>query len=313
MMSHKLNSAKSKSFSTGFFWLNSAETWVDVSRHAIHAPLFQPNPYSSTKVDLSDRTTTTHWFSESGVMDFFVLLGPEPKTVMKQYGMLTGTQSMLQQFALGYHQCRWNYIDTLDVQQVHNEFENLDIPVDVIWLDIEHTDDKRYFTWHGTKFAEPVKLQEELAAKGRKMVTIIDPHIKRDDNYYVKKEGSEKGLFVRNPQGQEFEGWCWSGSSSYIDFTNPDARKWWSSLFLFNKYQGSTENLFTWNDMNEPSVFNSPEITMAKDNLHWEDWEHRDVHNIYGMYLVSDAVILLFATDSLASIDVWRTYYALIA
>jgi alpha 1,3-glucosidase len=43
------------------------------------------------------------------------------------------------------------------------------------------------------------------------MVTIIDPHIKRDDNYYVKKEASEKGIFVRSKEGGEFDGWCWPG------------------------------------------------------------------------------------------------------
>jgi alpha 1,3-glucosidase len=35
----------------------------------------------------------------------------------------------------------------------------------------------------------------------------------------------------------------------------------------------------------QPSVFHGPEITMHKDAIHFENWEHRDVHNIYGMYL----------------------------
>ena len=34
--------------------------------------------------------------------------------------------------------------------------------------------------------------------------------------------------------------------------------------------------------MNEPSVFNGPEVTMHKDAKHGE-WEHRDVHNVYGL------------------------------
>ena len=34
----------------------------------------------------------------------------------------------------------------------------------------------------------------------------------------------------------------------------------------------------------QPSVFNGPEITMHKDCRHGY-WEHRDVHNIYGMLL----------------------------
>ena len=34
----------------------------------------------------------------------------------------------------------------------------------------------------------------------------------------------------------------------------------------------------------QPSVFHGPEVTMHKDALHHGDWEHRDVHNIYGFY-----------------------------
>ena len=36
----------------------------------------------------------------------------------------------------------------------------------------------------------------------------------------------------------------------------------------------------------QPSVFNGPEITMPKDNVHHGGWEHRDVHNINGMLFV---------------------------
>lgn len=38
--------------------------------------------------------------------------------------------------------------------------------------------------------------------------------------------------------------------------------------------------------MNEPSVFNAPEVTMHKDARHYGGWEHRDVHNAYGLYVV---------------------------
>lgn len=48
------------------------------------------------------------------------------------------------------------------------------------------------------------------------------------------------------------------------------------------------ENLYTWNDMNEPSVFNGPEVTMHKDAVHQGAWEHRDVHNLYGFYVVRE-------------------------
>ena len=51
---------------------------------------------------------------------------------------------------------------------------------------------------------------------------------------------------------------------------------------MLDNYKGSTLDLFTWNDMNEPSVFNGPEVTMPKDLMHVGNVEHREMHNIYG-------------------------------
>lgn len=54
--------------------------------------------------------------------------------------------------------------------------------------------------------------------------------------------------------------WCWPGSSSYPDYLNPATRDWWAKQFMLNKYKGSTKDLYVWNDMNEFSVFNGPEV-----------------------------------------------------
>jgi len=76
------------------------------------------------------------------------------------------------------------------------------------------------------------------------------------------------------------------GSSAWLDFVDPSVREYWARQFLPENYAGSTLDLFTWNDMNEPSVFNAPEVTMHKDAKHFGGWEHRDVHNIYGLLVV---------------------------
>ena len=64
----------------------------------------------------------------------------------------------------------------------------------------------RYFTWDKHFFPDPIAMQDNLAASGRKLVTIVDPHIKRDPNYYIYKEAQDKGLYVKNKDGQEFDG-----------------------------------------------------------------------------------------------------------
>ena len=62
-------------------------------------------------------------------------------------------------------------------------------------------------------------------------------------------------------------------------------RDWWASRFAYDSYVGSTPNLYTWNDMNEPSVFNGPEVSMNKDTKNLAGIEHREWHNLYGMYM----------------------------
>ncbi|KAG0489095.1 hypothetical protein HPP92_007906 [Vanilla planifolia] len=243
ILSHGLKS------SSGFFWLNAAEMQIDVL-----APGWDdPASADHDKID-------TFWMSEAGIVDAFFFVGPDPKDVLYQYASMTGTLAMPQEFAIAYHQCRWNYRDEEDVASVDTGFDEHDIPYDVLWLDIEHTDGKRYFTWDRVLFPNPEQMQKKLAMKGRHMVTIVDPHIKRDDLYYVHKEASEKGYYVKDATGKDFDGWCWSGSSSYPDFLNPKIREWWSEKFSLNNYVGSTPTLYVWNDMNEPSVFNGPEL-----------------------------------------------------
>ena len=45
-----------------------------------------------------------------------------------------------------------------------------------------------------------------LASKGRKLVVIIDPHIKRDSNYFLHNECAAKGYYVKNKDSHDYEG-----------------------------------------------------------------------------------------------------------
>ncbi|CAK9021396.1 3-alpha-glucosidase (Glucosidase II subunit alpha) (Protein PRIORITY IN SWEET LIFE 5) (Protein RADIAL SWELLING 3) [Durusdinium trenchii] len=256
-------------FASGFFFPNPSEGFVHVEKQG-HA-------------------TRSWWLFESGVMDMFFLAGPAPQDVLQRYHMVTGFPRLPPFTTLGKHQCRWNYVDVDDSINVNRKFDQYDIPYDVLWLDIEHTDSKKYFTWHPTHFSQAGKLLDTLEASGRKLVTIIDPHIKKDTGYDVYKKMQSHDLFTKTKDKQLYDGWCWPGTSSYPDFCNPEARKLWTSFFRMDYYPHNRPDLYTWNDMNEPSVFNGPEVTMPRDNLHKcseNDYkvEHRDIHNVYGFY-----------------------------
>ncbi|KGO43354.1 Glycoside hydrolase, family 31 [Penicillium expansum] len=274
MQAHRKNST------VGVFWLNAAETWIDIVKSTASS-----NPLALGARSKTD--TQTHWISESGQIDLFVFLGPSPNDISKTYGELTGYTQLPQQFAIGYHQCRWNYVTDEDVKEVNAKFDKYQIPYDVIWLDLEYTDDRKYFTWDPLTFPDPKGMQQKLDETERKLVVLIDPHIKNSDKYFVSDELKSKNLAVLNKDGDIYDGWCWPGSSNWVDCFNPAAQAWWATLHKFDKFKGSLQNLFIWNDMNEPSVFNGPDMTMPKDNLHYGNWEHRDIHNLNGLTLVN--------------------------
>ena len=254
--------------SQGLLWLNPSETFVDVGC-----------------AQGGGGGACSHWASAAGTVEAFLFAGATPAQVTRQHAALTGTTPLPPLFALGYHQCRWNYKDEEDVSAVHAKFDEHNLPFDVLWLDIEHTDRKRYFTWNEDFFPTPLRMQQELARTGRKMVTIIDPHLRAEDDYAVYAAAKEQSLLVRKADNSShFEGDCWPGRSAWVDYLQPAARAFWASRFLPDAYAGSSATLYTWNDMNEPSVFDGPEITMPPTLLHHDEhgrfYEHRELHNM---------------------------------
>ena len=254
----------SKDVTTGLFWVNSADTWIDIH-------------YSSVNTD----QVNTHWFSENGVIDVVVFVAENPSDILEQYTDLTGRPFLPLQSSIGYHQCRWNYNDEYDVLSVQNEMDKAHIPFDIIWLDLEYTDDRKYFTWKDESFPNPRRLLEKLSQFGRQLVVLIDPHLKSRGNKVSDAVVKGKGA-TKNKKGRLFLGECWPGQSIWIDTMGQIGRKLWKGFFNDFLYKGLS-NLHIWNDMNEPSVFSGPETTAPKDVIHAGGFEERSIHNVYGL------------------------------
>lgn len=258
MQAHRTDST------AGVLWLNGAETWVDIEK--------------------TNAGTQTHWMSEAGVLDLFVFLGDTPKQVLADYTAVTGTTQMPQEFAVAYHQCRWNYVTDEDVIGVADSLDRFGIPFDAMWLDIEWADEKKYFEWDPLSFPDPGRMHAHLDRLGRRQIIVLDSHIKLDKNYNIMHQVMQQDLAVKTKTSKElFTGKCWPGSSYWVDHFNPHAVTWWKSLFPYDAFQGTFSNTFLWNDMGEPSVMDGPEATMPRDNIHYGGWEHRDLHNINGL------------------------------
>ena len=254
----------------GVFLHNAAEQWIETTSN-------------------QDGGSQTYFMAEIGTLDVFVLLGPSPTEVVRQYTKLTGTAHLPQLWALGYHQCRNSYESQDEAKDVVSNFDSNNFQMDALWLDIDYTDGYRYFTWNPSTFSDPVDLQETLAGTNKKMVTIIDPHIKVEEGYSVYDEALANDYFVKYDNGSIFQGQCWPGVSGWMDFLNPAAREFYGSMYSYDNFPGTTTTLAgIWNDMNEPSVFDtSLENTLPADSLHVGGVRHREIHNIYGLLHVS--------------------------
>lgn len=97
---------------------------------------------------------------------------------------------------------------TGEVADVDTAADDHDIPLDAIWLDIEYTDQKskKYFTWDPVTFGDRKSLVSNLTSKGRRLITIIDPHIKKDPGYHIYQEGTKNGYFTKDNKNNDFEG-----------------------------------------------------------------------------------------------------------
>lgn len=49
-------------------------------------------------------------------------------------------------------------------------------------------------------------MQHNLTALGRKLVVIIDPHIKRESGYFLHSTALANGYYVKNKDGSVYEG-----------------------------------------------------------------------------------------------------------
>ena len=116
---------------------------------------------------------------------------------------------------------------------VSQGFDTHGMPMDVMWLDIEHTDGKRYFTWNPQNFSDPSTMVGGLVNRGRKLVVIVDPHIKRDPKYFLHGNASSLGYYIKTRNGSDYVGESWPGEVSYMDFFDQKVREYYAGLFNF--------------------------------------------------------------------------------
>ena len=237
------------------------------------------------RIDLTDGIK---FAAEGPGFPVVIINADSPQNVLKKLASLIGTMPLPPKWALGFQQCRWSYYPADRVREIAKGFRSRKIPCDVLWMDIDYMNGFRIFTFDPNGFADPVKLNKDLHKMGFKAVWMIDPGVKVDKDYFVYQQGTAGDYWVKNPDGTYFQGEVWPGMCVFPDFTMPQTREWWGSLYKDFMATGIDG---VWNDMSEPSVFNVPTKTMSENCIHrggdgLPAGTHKQYHNVYGMLMV---------------------------
>lgn len=220
-----------------------------------------------------------------GQLRYYLAAGPAPHA-LTLYTELTGRPPMPPEWALGYHQCRWGYRSSQDVMDVVQGFKDHDMPLSAFHLDIDYMEGYRVFTINKERFPGLRDLTATLREQDIHLVSILDPCVKKDRDYFLYREGKDMQAFCILPNGRPSTGQVWPGTSVFPDFTHPRVRSWWGEkydLLLQEGFRGF------WHDMNEPAAFKAwGEPTLPRPtryHLEGAGGDHTQVNNLYGLLM----------------------------
>ena len=228
--------------------------------------------------------------TETPDYDLYLLSGGNENAICKEFRTLIGRSYIPPRWAFGLAQSRWGYKTEEDVREVARQYKEHDLPLDMICMDIDYMQDYADFTVNKERFPDLAKLSADLKAQGIRLVPIIDAGVRIDPNDPTCTEGLEKGYFCKKADGTPFVAAVWPGKAYFADFLRPEVREWFG-----HKYKALTDCGIEgfWNDMNEPSLFYSPERLRAflndmaalreKDNIEQEEFFPRVVGGAMGL------------------------------
>ena len=228
--------------------------------------------------------------TETPDYDLYLLSGGNENAICKEFRTLIGRSYIPPKWAFGLAQSRWGYKTEEDVREVARQYKEHDLPLDMICMDIEYMQDYADFTVNKERFPDLAKLSADLKAQGIRLVPIIDAGVRVDPNDSTCTEGLEKGYFCKKADGTPFVAAVWPGKAYFADFLRSEVREWFG-----HKYKALTDCGIEgfWNDMNEPSLFYSPERLRAflndmaalreKDNIEQEEFFLRVVGGAMGL------------------------------
>ena len=220
--------------------------------------------FHSNKPKLTYRTT-------GGLFEFKFFLGDKyPETALKQYHSYINKWTIQPFWSFGYHQCRWGYKSSDQLLSVVDSYQKHDIPLDVVWSDIDYMIKYQTFTVNSDNFHK--SHFDSIFSKKVRWVPIFDYGIKVEDNLPYHS-GVSKDIFIKSAvTGKDLINCVWPGTCVFPDFNHPNTTEYWEENLKALKSQFSFDGI--WNDMNEIATFRTGEVAGKYDQC-WEngpDW-----------------------------------------
>uniref|UniRef100_A0A8C1GYL9 alpha-glucosidase n=1 Tax=Cyprinus carpio TaxID=7962 RepID=A0A8C1GYL9_CYPCA len=248
-----------------------------------------------------------------GVLDFYILVGETPETVVDEFTKLIGRPFIPPYWSLGFQLSRWDYGSLEEVKKVVERNRQAGLPYDVQYTDIDYMENKKIFTYDMEKFAELPQFADYMHDKGQKYIVILDPAVSTGQRINGPYEALERGhaakAWVTEPDGvTSLLGEVWPGETVFPDYTNQACIDWW--VDEISRFHKEVKHDALWIDMNEVANFvkggingctdnklNYPPFTPSiLDDLMYSKtlcmdakhkWgNHYDVHSLYGYSMV---------------------------
>jgi alpha-D-xyloside xylohydrolase len=227
----------------------------------------------------------TMWYAKRArQIDYLIFFGETPAEIVKKYTDLTGKPPMLPEWAAGFWQCKLRYRTQEELLNVAREYKKRGLPLSVIVVDFFHWPKQGDWRFDEKYWPDPAAMVDELNKMGVKLMVSIWPTVEIESENYL--EMVRRGLLVRTERGvptiATFRGIC-----TYVDMTNPEARKFIWEKIKQNYYRYGIRMF--WLDEAEPELsafgFGYENISPHDyDNLRYHLGNGLEVSNIYPFY-----------------------------
>lgn len=241
------------------------------------------NSSGPVSYELCSEVVTRAQFSVPGEkLDFMVIGGGDPKTVLQNYTALTGRPALPPAWTFGL----WlstsfttNY-DEETVKEFVDGMQSRDIPLHVFHFDCYWMAENEWcnFTFDPKMFQDAPGLLKRLKERGLKICVWINSYIGQKSPLF--QEAMENGYLLKRPNGDVWQWDLWQAGMGIVDFTNPAAWKW---------YQGKLRNLL---DMGVDCFKTDFGERIPTDCVYYDGSDPLLMHNYY-TYLYNKCVFEL--------------------